>query len=398
MNINVHKHILLVSSYFTSANTNIMLDIIRIIHPNSIIHVIACDLYSYRLSLPNVIAHPISSKREKFQHFLAKRRKYYYLAKSINYCIYHISHILDHIMPNEHERYSYDIAKHLIREYNITNVYTVCRPFYAHNIGYKLSKKYKINWCTIWLDSYSNGEAKSNPIWNKIAVWYENKIFNATRQIFAIRGTFIGNTIIDKYKDKLTYIGIPYISNKIISKHNNDIIYAGLIGGKDRDPQKIMKIILQSLDSIPSEVIFKFYVNCPEELCKYEEVSNGRIKIYGYVSVSELDKILSNAYMLITIGNAHSFQLSSKVIQSISYRKPILFFYTQGSDISFEYFNNYPDLCAINLKDDLDKSVESLINFFQKQHCEIEYDELVRNERFCECTPYSLKESIQAIK
>ena len=395
MNINVHKHILLVSSYFTSANTNIMLDIIRIVHPNSIIHLIASDFFPYQFNASDVITYPISSRRQKFQYVLSRIKKLKFITRPLNFCIYHISHILDHFIPNEYERKSYLLANQLVQEYPISEVFTVCYPFYAHNVGYKLSQNKKINWFTIWLDSYSNGEAKSNFIWNKVATHYENKIFNATKQIYAIRGTFTGNTIIDKFRQKLSYIGIPYLDDKSVAKLNNDIIYAGSIGGIDRNPHQLMNLLVKSLDFIPEDLTFKFYVNYPKELQKYEKLSNGRIRVFGYVSIDELDTLLSNSYMLITLGNACSFQLSSKIIQSISYRKPILFFYTQEKDISFEYFNDYPDLCAINLNDDINKSIKSLANYFSKQHSQIEYIELIRSKRLKECTPDSLKDCFQ---
>ena len=98
--------------------------------------------------------------------------------------------------------------------------------------------------------------------------------------------------------------------------------------------------------------------------------------------------------MLLTIGNKGSDQMPSKTVEYIGYRKPILFFYADDNDTSLRYFNNYPDVCKIDVRKDLLANSHKLAVFINEVHGEITYEELMKVKVFRDSTPERTKEVI----
>ena len=55
-----------------------------------------------------------------------------------------------------------------------------------------------------------------------------------------------------------------------------------------------------------------------------------------------MEKIILNTDILVSIGNAVSNSLPSKVIDYIAYGKPIIHFSSQKNDVCKNYFDKYP--------------------------------------------------------
>lgn len=385
------ERVILVAGSFTSANVNVMLSVIRAIREKPEIHIIAVNYFKDKFlsSEDGVYYHPVSSLRWRITQKLQGANRCKLLCKCINAMIYYTFRIIDNFIPNGLER---EMFKKGCELPNISQVYSVCDPFYTHRVAHKIADIKKLQWFPVWLDSYSNGFCKRSLLWELSSLYYEKKIFEAAPRIFALEPSFLGNKLISDYTDKVRYFRIPYIRNIQVKTVNKSIIYAGLLGDANRNPYPILELFLETLSDLQDDVTFHFYVRNPYDYFDYQERSNNRIQFHSFVSREELQGLLSESFMLLNIGNAISFQLPSKVIENISYRKPILFFYSQEKDPSFEYFNDYPDIFVQNINSVSPGDIKRFVDFVNKEHCTISYSDIISNQVFKECTPEYVKD------
>ena len=223
----------------------------------------------------------------------------------------------------------------------------------------------------------------------------ENKLLAGAEKVYMLPEVTSNDDIVQHYKDKLIYFELPYICHREVSTKTNDIVFAGFLGGKMRQPEPMLNVIVEALPDVKSEITFCFYVNAPDNLKPYEVSSGGRIKFSGYINRDELNNQLSNCKMLLTIGNKGSDQMPSKTVEYIGYRKPILFFYADDNDTSLRYFNYYPDVCMIDVREDVSANAQKLVNYLNSAHGEITYEALMRVKVFRDSTPETMKEIVK---
>ena len=95
--------------------------------------------------------------------------------------------------------------------------------------------------------------------------------------------------------------------------------------------------------------------------------------------------------MLLNIGNAGTIQMPSKTVEYVSFRKPMLFFYKDQHDPSLRYLEKYPDICRINVDDQIENNKQLLLVYLTKSHRSIEYSDLMEVDVYRESTPDYIK-------
>lgn len=385
--------IILIAGSFTSANVNVMLSIIRAIHDKPNIHIVARKYFENEIfpSEEDILCHPVSSIRWKITQSLVYSKRFKFFCHIINALQYRVFRILDNYLPTSLEKNIFKECCSIVDNNNAVKVFSVSDPFFTHRVAEKLSRNKYIKWVPVWLDSYSNGFCKQNKLWELSSLYYEKRIFDKAPFIYSLNQSFVGNRLIHNYENKLKYFDIPYIREIEINCKNKNIIYAGLLGDANRNPIPVLKFFMKAIPLLDKDVCFHFYVRNPDEYKDYQENSFNRILFHPFVSRVELTRILSESYMLISIGNAISFQLPSKVIENISYRKPIIFLYSQKKDPSFNYYKFYPDIFQQDINNVLDDDVEKFMRFINMNHHPISYSKLMSIEVYRKCTPSAVR-------
>lgn len=302
-----------------------------------------------------------------------------------------------------YEKRMIKLSRKIISDNSISAIFSVMNPVSAHKVGMTISKEYPhIPYFQFWMDQFTGRRMHANSFIRKTLYHIlenrkeaiEYKLLKGVDKFFMLPEVFVNDKIVKKFRDKLVPFEIPYIKNRIIKLGTKDVIFAGYLGGRMRQPEPMLDVILSSLSQLEKDINFHFFVNDPKSLRRYEEQSAGRILFHNYISREELEEKLSNALMLICIGNKGSDQMPSKTVEYVGYRKPILFFYAEDNDTSLRYFNYYPDVCKIDVRNKLEDNTQKLINYMNDCHKQISYEDLMKVKVFRESTPDYVRQII----
>ncbi len=170
--------------------------------------------------------------------------------------------------------------------------------------------------------------------------------------------------------DKMRIADIPMIQSNMETKSITipqqnpfSCIYAGLLDKQFRNPAYFLKLLSQINQK---ETVFTahFYTkgDC-EQLLKAEEEKTSYVKTHGYVTQKVLEDACANAACLISIGNASSHSVPSKIFSYISSGKPIIHITAQKQDVCIDYLNKYPLALVLNEDDALGENAEKIMGF-----------------------------------
>ena len=314
-----------------------------------------------------------------------------------------INVVMDSFFLLGYEKRMIKLSRKIISDNSISAIFSVMNPVSAHKVGMIISKEYPhIPYFQFWMDQFTGRRMHANSfirktlyhILEKRKEAIEYKLLKGVDKFFMLPEVFVNDKIVKKFRDKLVPFEIPYIKNRIIKLGTKDVVFAGYLGGRMRQPEPMLDVILSSLPQLEKDINFHFFVNDPESLRRYEEQSAGRILFHNYISREELEEKLSNALMLICICNKGSDQMPSKTVEYVGYRKPILFFYAEDKDTSLRYFNYYPDVCKIDVRNKLEDNSQKLINYMNDYHKQISYEDLMKVKVFRESTPDYVRQII----
>jgi hypothetical protein len=222
------------------------------------------------------------------------------------------------------------------------------------------------------VDSVGDGVSKSQvyEIYNHAYEKWLNKVYSKVDNVFIMRSheVYWKSHFGKKFSYKMILTDIPVLVEKnVLHEKRNDpikMIYAGLIEKRYRSPSYLLSVL-----SIISEKIaldFSFYSkgDCENEIAEAKNRISG-IHQYGYIAPDELDKEISDADFLVSIGNTVSRSVPSKLITYLGYGKPIIHFSSQREDVCLEYLEKYPYALIIKQDESIETSASKLIDFIQ---------------------------------
>ena len=322
----------------------------------------------------------------------------------IKYVFDNLHFFLENYILFQFEKDEINVCENIIDKYKIDAVFSVSNQISSHKVSNILRKKYpQKQYFQFWTDQFVGKRTRTqsklrlylNQMLEKAKRALERKLLDGAEKVYMLPEVTANDDIAPQFKDKLIYFELPYILIRETAVTTNDIIFAGFLGGKMRQPEPMLNVLVEAIPMVKSDITYRFYVNDPDSLRPYETFSGGKIRFSGYIDRDELNKRLSNCYMLLTIGNKGSDQMPSKTVEYIGYRKPILFFYADDNDTSLRYFNYYPDVCKIDVREDVHASAQKLADFLNSTHREITYEELMKVKVFRDSTPERMKEIIK---
>jgi len=390
------KEVLLIAGSFTSANFNVMLDVIRAKYGKDLmIHAISANNDSDELlsRYDDVTYYPVFN----YKLYLGKKRKEY--PTMINRLLFSLiclmTNTTENFFPLSFERKIYHIGKKIIREHTIEEAFSVCIPFYSHRVANRIVKKSGIRWLSFWVDPYLNKGIQTSRLQHAMHRYAEKQNLKNSQEVYALPEVFNNHELYEEFKEKIKTFEIPYIKDRKIETKNYDVIFAGLFYQGVREPEPMFEIVLEALPNLPEYVYFKFYVRNPGDYQLITERSKGRMLFYDFINRIELNKILSNCYMLMNVGNKSTVQMPSKVVEYISYRKPILFFYCEEQDRSFRYLSDYPDILSVDVNKEKNQSAKLLVEYFKRKHTPVSYESLMTNPLYERSSPSFIRKLLQ---
>lgn len=268
-------------------------------------------------------------------------------------------------------------------------------PFESVEAMNRFSKNHKSVKTFIYeVDSQGDGVSKSQiyEIFNRRYESWLKKMYRDATAVIIMKSheAYWKTTFGTDYSGKLLIADLPILLNKVRSKgqiHGKiGMIYSGLIEKRYRSPSYLLSV-LKELHYRGFDFYTSFYSkgDCEEEISAVaREVTE--IKQHGFVTPDELDAAISEADVLISIGNSFSRSVPSKIISYLSYGKPIIHFSSQDNDVCNEYLERYPLALSIHEKISAFEAAEKIMLFINNSRSVvISYEQVAR--AFVENTP-----------
>ncbi len=253
---------------------------------------------------------------------------------------------------------AYILAKSLYKHTEYSCIITNSLPFDNHIPGLLFKKKHKeIPWIAYVLDPYVNNPiCKShNIIANYVASKIENLVFSACDSIVKLSNI----TIDTQYQYKSVDVGIPVLNHSELAvanpiKHSGDsrvIVYAGSFLKGVREANPVIELIDQlNQMHLVENCRFEFFTNTSSsdgKLLRELATRWSNVVVQSYVPAEVIDRILTNADVLLSVGNSTDLQIPSKTINYMNYRKPIIHFACCENDPVLPYLFEYGNALVV---------------------------------------------------
>ena len=224
-------------------------------------------------------------------------------------------------------------------------IVSVSEPLAIQNLAYKIKSKIKnIKWYPLFLDplvyNYNSKEFGTKRIKNKA-----EKLLQKADKIFAVYGIKKENEklkYLPNYHSKMVDIYLPSLVEPNVEIKNLDsgknekeikMLYAGMFHEKVRNPKKMFDL-LEKVKADNANFVCIGY-GCEDAINAFAPKS---IK-FNYLNKQPYSVVVNNILdsdILINLGNSVPNQMPSKVLEYISYGKPIINFVLK-SRLDFEY-------------------------------------------------------------
>lgn len=180
---------------------------------------------------------------------------------------------------------------------------------------------------------------------------------------------------------KAVFVDIPVLDEQgLPPKKSFDstakFFYTGILDTGYRSPLKALNCLSELSEHNDWQIHFYSRGNCEQILKEWAE-KNPRICQHGYVSKEVLNRELSEADILLNIGNANSNSLPSKLISYFALGKPIVHFSMQKDDICEDYLRRYPLALIISFDDSVEQAKAKITEFVRAHlHDSVPYNEI----------------------
>lgn len=273
---------------------------------------------------------------------------------------------------------------YLTKQHKFDKIITVSRPFSSSLISLFLNYQ-KTKRHLDYLDpfSFSDPHVNNNVFYRKINQKFEKYIFEQFDTI-SVLNEQIKNELIkihSKFENKI--IIIPNICNLKSIKFNKsdivknketiDIVYCGSINALIRNPKFFFDLFkkLNELEPLLKLHIYGEILNCDTILHEHNELLNRSIFLYGEVKKEIAVKKCLEADFLLNLGNNNIFQEPSKIIEYISYSKPILNFSMVKNDAATKILEKYSASLTVILDNSTSTNIQiidNVLSFVKSPH------------------------------
>ena len=226
-------------------------------------------------------------------------------------------------------------------------------PFFYMNAAYKYSKKTNSKFGMIYFDPFTNNVSAIN---KKKRSELEKKWYSYASFIFEERNA---NKIPfeDSKRISLAY-DIPIFEKSINGFENRPIIYGGTFYESFRNEQLLLDFVKKG--NCKGQV-FKVFSNKKQVFDSLDNVYS-----FGMVDTEDFDEECSNAKAIIVIGNGKdSKTYPSKLIDAVSYKKPIIGINIDNGLIKYPFFYSSDDTKLFEKINSLKKSDLEMLDLYK---------------------------------
>lgn len=194
------------------------------------------------------------------------------------------------------------------------------------------------------------------------------------------------SAVYEKFKNKISYADFPlfcpvYKNECITAKLEKHIVYAGSLYRTIRNPKAILDILSRVLNE--NYIDFYGYSDCDDIIMHYSEQTKGHVRIHGLLPYDEVQSKLSEADVLLSIGNKGTQMAPSKIYEYISTGKSIIHYYSSKQDACLNALSKYPN--AFLVEEGTEPNYDELRKFIDNSHI-VELEKL--NNSFYQSNPY----------
>ena len=274
----------------------------------------------------------------------------------------------------------------IIEKSDIEIIIAIYYPIETLASIYILKSRYPNIKCVSYeLDSATDGihpGGRGDLLFDKAYFRWMNRLYRKIDRIFIMeshRKHFEEHY--SEWINKTEFVDIPVLNEPVVPQRKNydspvQFFYTGILDKGYRSPLKALNCLSELSEQNDWQVHFYSRGNCEKILKEWAE-KNPRICQHGYVSQEELNRKLSEADILLNIGNANSNSLPSKLISYFALGKPIVHFSLQKNDICEGYLRRYPLALIIHVDETVEQAKAKISEFVQSHlRDRVSYDEV----------------------
>ena len=250
-------------------------------------------------------------------------------------------------------------------------ILTCAAPHEAHMVGEKFKKTFPdIRWVTYWGDLLASKINKLNIFTSMEKMkTIETNLCNACDYILTTEENY--QVLLAEVLNKEKIKALPYTLNQdVIDRYNDPVIgkpelttlvYMGAFYRDIRNPKYFLRLMMKL--KCDYQLLLYSSGNCEDIIDSYVGQSNGRIIKKKQIPKSELVEVLRKADFLINVENSIANTNPSKLLELISYGKPIIDF--SFADTITATLKEFPLSLNINMNNDInfnEKLVEGFIH------------------------------------
>lgn len=327
--------------------------------------------------IDNLHIRRIKAKAHKKYNEMVRRssnkiqKSFYSLLRSLS-DIFHVVKMTKNfpVASMHHAKKIFKVANSILIENDIDTVIGINMPTDTMYAAYLLKKEHPdIDFIPYSLDPIYGGMSNrflSEEVINKRNCQFERKMLEACSVFIAQhehREHF--EKCHAQFADKLRFAGVPLLVNhndlNLPPKRDKKVLlYAGALSKETRNPAYIFEVF-KHIDNVR----LIMYISNGEEWVKSAAKGIDNIEIHGKISHDEVLNKMNEADAFLNIGNTQSMFCPSKIVEYISYGKPIVSTYRTDNDTCGDYMSKYPlgvylDERAVNVRDAAQK-IENVI-------------------------------------
>lgn len=289
-------------------------------------------------------------------------------------------------------------VKELNQIKNIDLILCSCLPFETTlaALEYKQQCKRNLDIIPIFIDKFADSSTLHRSKINKKVKFKKNqylekKVIAESSKIFYINSwkNYL-EEYFSEYMDKYIEIELPLIKNNTMPpslkvRDNIKIYYTGALLENYVDLDYFSKLLSNNF-YIKDQFEFYFYVNeNGRKMIKKLLDENIKCYIENWTPQYELERIIQDASIFLSISEKRGIQLSSKIFTYISTGKPIVHIYYQDEDVNLQYLKEYPLCLLLNVKNSFEYNKQLFINWTKENNNKV-LDYTIIRRKFNEFT------------
>ena len=168
-------------------------------------------------------------------------------------------------------------------------------------------------------------------------------------------------------------------ANKAAQNQQIHCVFVGSLYPQIRTPHYALELFAALNDpNVTLTFVGGGWENYPQDLLNsYRRILGNRLVVTGPLPAAQAAEHLSNADVLLSLGNSADNQVPSKIFEYFAAGKPVLHLAKIKNDPSLAYFSRWPLALCLQESEGVGQSVQATLRDFlhQKGHCRLSFEQ-----------------------